>query len=81
MYTQHADGFTPLGGHTEIASSGAWLEIFDTESLVDATGDFSKSYLLEGAQDFDRLDTEVVAVSGTTPVLTTAIAFAGSEKG
>jgi hypothetical protein len=63
---------------TDIASSGCWYEIFDTDELSEAA-DFNRSWLLYGATDFSRLETAVLTNAGTTPTLTTAFAFSIAE--
>lgn len=63
---------------TEVSSSGAWLEIFDTGTLSDAA-DFDVSFALSGVRDFARVATQVITNGGTTPTLTSYIAFAGAE--
>jgi hypothetical protein len=55
-----------------------WLQLYDTGPLS-SSGNLRLSYLLEGAQDFEDLVTEVVTNGGTTPVLNTWFAFAGSD--
>ena len=64
---------------TAVASSGAWYEIFDSETVtVSGTGE-NHSYLLDGATDFDRLDTVIAVNGGTNPTITTAFAFGGVD--
>ena len=59
----------------DIASSGAWLEIFDTGTLS-SSGDFNMAFLIEGANDYARLDTEIVSIGDVTgEALTTALGF------
>lgn len=79
LHTQDDGIGTGTGDLTAVASSGAWFEIFDTGELSDAAN-FNKSYLLQGAQDFERLATQVITNGGTSPTLTTALAFAGVEN-
>jgi len=77
-FTQAATGWNNTGAHTELTTA-RWFEIFDTESHSDAAN-FNKSFLLEGAGDFERLETRVWEIGGTTPVLSNAISFAGGRE-
>ena len=79
-FTMDADGWAATAGiPAEIASTGRWFEIFDTETESNAA-DFNKSYLLDGAADFERLETRVWTIGGSTPTLSTAIGFAGGRE-
>jgi hypothetical protein len=74
IHTQDADG-----NNSTDDTGAAWFEIFDTGTLS-RSANFNVSRLLVGAQDYDRLDTEVITNSGGgSETLTTAIAFGGSE--
>lgn len=76
---KHTQSAHPSEATTEVASSGVWVEVFDTGALSD-TADFNVAYLLLGLSDFDRLATEVVTNGGTTPTLTSSFAFSGIER-
>lgn len=60
--------------YTDIASTGAWYEIFDTDDLSESA-DFNRSWLLYGVTDYSRLATVITTNGGTTPTITTAIMF------
>jgi hypothetical protein len=71
---QYAGAWDSQFPNDEVAGSGSWQEIFDTEEYSNAA-DFNMSFLLEDACAYERLETEIVANGGTTPTLTTQIAF------
>lgn len=74
-FTQTAQHDGAWETNTLEASSGAWFEIFDSETQDGGANDFNMAFLLEDACAYDRLDTEIVTNGGTTPTLTSAIAF------
>lgn len=76
LHSQSTDGKETL---SEVDSSGFWSEIYNTTLQSGAT-DFNKSFLLRGATDYERLETEIVAISGTNGTVTTSLAFAGRER-
>lgn len=75
---------------TAVASSAAWYEIFDTETValtdpsksatLSSAADYNLSFLLEGATDFQRLAVQVVTNGGTSPTLTVALAFGDDDR-
>lgn len=71
--------YVDSSGDLTETETGAWFEIFDTGALSDSA-DFNFAYYLAGAEDFERYDTQVVTNGGTTPTLSTYIAFGGGES-
>lgn len=64
---------------TPVAMSAAWYPLDGALFSVVSTGDFNRVWLIQGAQDWDRLALEVPTNDGSTPALSAALAFAGAE--
>ena len=58
----------------DIASSAAWIALFDTETLT-YTANFNEAFAIEAADVFTRYYVELVAVTGTTATVTASLSF------